>query len=514
VGGLAQARLRGLAAVLLCLSVPAAAEPVRLPTQAVTVDGSLNEWGAATWLSIEPAADGVGLRGVFQDDEDFSAVVLVQWDATHLYLAAAVTDDTLDAGRLDPADRQWTGSGGQRKDRVFYYDHMKLFVREPGKSAGYNLWFAPATDDDGLYWWGGVQRQPEGIRPPIDVAGVVQGTTRTFEMAIPWTWMEAYPQPGDVFDAMVLFTDADRPGEPVAVKIGRQEDRWIWWQGTFELVGEPQGLRPRPEPEPATPVAAPAPAASPVSDRVAQAIARSRQAAADSARAVEAARQETRRVEATRSEAESQADRAESPAQGTPPAVSGMSDSRESVGSEPAPSSDTAAQSLRARLNRQLLARRSGPVLPPWLANLPHDEELTQVQVDSFYTVLHRKLGRIVDEGITSRLDFFVVDLASAAGARRDQSRGWLVAILDGLAGEHDSEIAGWVAAAAGEAGIAPEAAARFVRAVSAAAAEVLEDLGVTTSTELFKRGRQESGLSEEQVTALVRALFGAEDGR
>lgn len=493
-----------LTVVAAFAAAPSLADSVGLPTQPVVIDGNLREWGGATWIDIAPAGEGVGLRGVFDDDDDHDAVALLQWDAEFLYLAAAVTDDTLDAGRVAPDEREWQGSGGQRKDRLFYFDHMKVFLREPGADAGYNLWFSPPTDEDPqVYWWGGRQRRGETIRPPIEVAGQVRGTSRTFEMAIPWTWMEAYPQPGEALDAMVLFTDSDRPGEQVALKISREQDRWIWWQGKLELSGQPEGLRPRPKVEAPKRRVAPQPTAV-VDDRVAQAIARSR-AAADSVKAAAAVAQDDGRPAA--------------PTEATETAPTAASSAPVPISAGAAPSTEVqqatsgtsaparSGLSLRARLNRQLLARRTAPT-PDFLRTLERDEDLSDAQVDTFYTVLRRKAEQIVDQGITSRLDFFVVDLASAAECRRDQSRGFLVQMFNQLASADNPVAVAWVSAAADAAQVDPAQAARFSRTVCLTAADVLKDLGVTTSEELIRQGRKESGLNDDEAQRLMEHLL------
>ena len=495
--------MRRLVVILcfICCSTahPSVATEVPLPLHPVTIDGDLHEWGNAAWIGVEPAGDGIGLRGVFQDGDDHDAVVLVQWDAEALYVAAAVTDDTLDAGQVSPDQREWQGSGGQRKDRVFYYDHMKVFLREPGVSAGYNLWFAPRTGDGELYWWGGRQRQPEMVRPPIRVAALSRGEVRTFEMAIPWDWMEAYPQPGDRFDAMFLFTDSDRPGEDVAIKISREEDRWIWWQGKLELTGQPQELRPRPEPEP-TRREEPAPEAGPSLDpRITEAIARARDA-----EAAEEARAESTAAVARQAAA--------SVARPTATGAAVTSTGRETPSEEGEVASSAARSttgSLRARLNRKLLARREGVRAPEYLRALERDSDLSDAQIDTFYAVIHRQLSRVVEQRITSRVDFFVVDMATAAGCRRDQSRKYLVDLLGRLSGAHDEDASRWITAAATVAGVEDAAASAFVREIAHRAGAVFAERGITTSAELIKRGRKESGLEEDGSYALIGALLG-----
>lgn len=496
--------------VICSLALPLAATEVPLRSHDIDIDGDLREWGQAGWIDIEPAGDGVGLRGVFPDD-DHDATILVQWDAEALYVAAAVQDDTLDAGVIAPDEREWRGSGGQRKDRVFYFDHLKVFVREPGASAGYNLWFAPPTagasvEESGPYWWGGRQRQAETVRPPVQVAGRVRGTTRTFEVAIPWVWMDAYPQSGDEFDAMFLFTDSDKPGDDVAVKIARKEDRWIWWQGKLTLTGTPAGLRPRPAPEKPLdrrPATIPR---EPLNSRVAEAIARSRQA-----------------DEQAEDQVEKQAGKSAAKAAGSPkPAGSGPPPSAAASavtvpaagapvagGAVSSDSGGSATGSLRARLNRQLLARRLGLRAPVYWRDLERDTDLSAAQVDTFYGVLQRHLQRVVSQRVTSRIDFYVVDTATAAACRRDQSRKFVVDLLGRLSGSHDQTVQDWIEQAASQSRVDSAVATTFVREIAAQAGEVLSTLGITTSQELFKAGRRKSGLNEEDAYALAQALLG-----
>lgn len=495
--------------VLGNLAQPLGATQVPLVVRPIQLDGDLREWGRAAWIDVLPAGDGVGLRGVFRNG-DHEAVILVHWDAEALYVAAAVEDDTLDAGVIAPDEREWHGPAGERKDRVFYFDHLKIFVREPGADAGYNLWFAPAHGETAQpYWWGGRQRQADSVRPPVQVAGLVRGTTRTFEVAIPWTWMDAYPQPGDEFDAMFLFTDSDKPGDEVAVKIARKEDRWIWWQGKLQLSGTPDGLRPRPPPEkPLSRRPATVPK-KPLDARVADAIARSRQAGA----AEQEAAPEGETVAATSmAPAPTAAVDATTPA-GTAPEATNSGATTVDPGAGPsevvANTSGSATGSLRARLNRQLLARRRGLQAPDYWRDLERDKSLTPTQIDSFYGVVQRHLQRAVGQRITSRIDFYVVDAATAASCRRDQSRKYLVDLLARLSGTHDAIVRDWIQQAAVQARVDPAAATKFVRSIADEARGVLSERGITTSQELFKLGRKQSGLSQEDAYGLAQSLLG-----
>jgi len=143
---------------------------------------------------------------------------------------------------------------------------------------------------------------------------------------------------------------------------------------------------------------------------------------------------------------------------------------------------------------------------PDYLRSLERDPDLAFAQVDTFYAVLRRQFSRIVRERITSRVDFFVVDMATAASCRRDQSRKYLVDLLGAIAG---GEVTGWVVATAAEVGIEQAPASAFITDIAQRAAEIFAERGVTTSAELVKRGRKKSRLDEDQAYALIGALLG-----
>ena len=99
----------------------------------------LVDWGAPARIAIVAGGDRVGLRGAFAGDTDHEADVYLMWDATYIYVAVAVVDDIVDVGRIAPAEKEWRGPSGERKDMMFYYDHLKVFLRGPEQPLGHNL---------------------------------------------------------------------------------------------------------------------------------------------------------------------------------------------------------------------------------------------------------------------------------------------------------------------------------------------------------------------------------------
>ena len=96
------------------------------------------------------------MRGAFSGSEDHEADLYLMWDADYVYVAAAVVDDTVDAQQIPPDKSEWRGPSGERKDAMFYYDHLKIFLRGPEQPLGHTIWLSPANGTP--YLWGGTQR--------------------------------------------------------------------------------------------------------------------------------------------------------------------------------------------------------------------------------------------------------------------------------------------------------------------------------------------------------------------
>ena len=122
-----------------------------------TLDGILVEWGAPERIGLVPGGERVGVRGAFSGPEDHEADLYLMWDADYVYVAAAVVDDTVDAQQIPPDKSEWRGPSGERKDAMFYYDHLKIFLRGPEQPLGHTIWLSPANGTP--YLWGGMQRK-------------------------------------------------------------------------------------------------------------------------------------------------------------------------------------------------------------------------------------------------------------------------------------------------------------------------------------------------------------------
>ena len=238
------------------VAVDGAAEPppIIATDRSVTPDGILEEWGAAKPLHIRHGDGPVGVRGGFGGESDHYVDIYLMWGVDHIYVAVVVEDDRLDIAHIPPAEYVWNGQGGQRKDKMYYFDHLKVFLRAPRANLGYNIWIAPAdlgtasttTTSGRAYAWGSQQRSPGAVDIPVKVGSAASPGVYTYELAIPWDWLQVHPEEGMKFDSMFLLPDSDLPELSLEDKV-EQSNKWIWWKGVIELAGTPSGWQPPPE---------------------------------------------------------------------------------------------------------------------------------------------------------------------------------------------------------------------------------------------------------------------------
>jgi len=467
--------------------------------QPPSIDGVLTEWGGARHLAIEPAADGVGLRGAFNGEADHQADIYIEWDAQYIYIAAVVEDDVLDVKPIPPSEHEWKGAAGQRKDRMFYYDHLKIFLRGPEIPLGYNLWISPGDTQGKAYAWGGRQRELPSETLPIRIATGHEPGLYTYEVAIPWDWLEIYPQPDMRLDGLFLFTDADDSALDIGDKIRAEKSNWIWWKGKVHLIGEPPGLKPPPQ-------AAAESAAKKIlpqiaADRVDAGIERMRrkQAVIAQKKAAEAKAADSA---ATRAAAQAKAQQ-----QQLTQTTTTMTESESAVER----TSATQPAFVSALLNRRLLAKRPVQELPAWVLACNADSSISNGQVDSLVGQLKTTLHRLFRDKVNSRTNGLVMSIAEYAGSRRDQARPFLRALLSGLVlrlKQPEEQAYQAIVAAAGRAGVEKEKAVGFVISVCQRTEKSYKDGKVKTTSDIINKSRREAGLKDAQVSDLLGILL------
>ena len=189
--------------VTVTVATPRAFDPCRLfvphVAKPITVDGRLDEWGdrkplvvlnratISRWGAAHLRVDG---------DEDLSAKVWLAWDRTHLYVAADVTDESLQGGAKG---KDWSRLSNFGVDSVILGLHSSLHsgVNRSGSDVQYYLsYYAPGGTPRPL-WGNGryvAQARPGGYR---------------VEAALPFARMVLAAQPGDRLSYYVIVTDLD-----------------------------------------------------------------------------------------------------------------------------------------------------------------------------------------------------------------------------------------------------------------------------------------------------------------
>ena len=457
-------------------------EPVAVvpATPKPTLDGILVEWGAPERIGLVPGGERVGVRGAFTGPEDHEADLYLMWDADYVYVAAAVVDDIVDAQQIPPDKTEWRGPSRERKDAMFYYDHLKIFLRGPEQPLGHTIWLSPANGTP--YLWGNMQRRKPTELVPLKAGGALRDQLYTFEVGIPWRWLGFYPQPDMVLDALFLLPDSDLPNEELRDKV-RQSNKWIWWQGKVQLKGQPPGLRLLPPKQQVT---------AEIAEKTREITVPTVALREERAEEKEPEQQDSVAVE------KSPVAQREIPAQ-APSGDSGPSRAQEAVQTESVPT-------IRSRLNRSLLAKRHPA--PDWVRALNDDAEVSRGQVDSLYYRLTHSLARLTADRINARTDGIVMDIAEYAGTWRAQAQHFLQQLLaKTLSDLAQGRLQLQIASAAAEVGVDDDKATRLVQSLCREALKIYTEGKVASSETLIDKARRRAKLSEEQAHNLLAVL-------
>ena len=482
----------------------------------IAVDGDLREWGAGQHIALDPGGDHVGLRGVFGGWPEYEAVVSTYWDAENLYIAAAITDDVLDAGHVAPENHKIRGPKGE-KDAMFYHDHLKIFVRGPEADTGFNIWFSPLSREASTHYWGGRQRSEPTTDLPLRAGVQFRESGNgyavySYEVALPWTWLGIHPYPHMVLDAMFLLVDSDRKGQTLSSKItvdaiSSNASKWIWWRDKLELTGDPPGLDPPPPPhtEPESPLdrTVEKTAADLVSDRVKRGITRL-QVRRDSLALLErenllepglstgTARELTRRGSV----------------------MTGVNRFPKASVATINPDHEVPSSSLRklSERNRKLMARPTLFSVPQWVHGVDRETEIVEVNVDTIVAVVLRSISRLARQDIGGRTDVFVIDPARAVGIERTKVRLFLRNLAERTRQEINkpkSQLHAIINTTAFDTGIEPTTARRFISEILLAVRKIYqEEQKVTTTRELVKKARKKAKLKDDEAKTFLKALF------
>ena len=457
------------------------------------IDGSLNEWGGIGTIELNPSDKGVGLRGAFNGLPDHWAAILLSWDSDSLYAAVTVVDNVCDTHRIKAGENVWKGPNGEKEDMMFYFDHFKLFLRDPNKPLGFNLWVKPNCDDSGIYFWGGQQRGTMTDELPLRVASKAKDETYSYELAIPWSWLRIEPYSNMTLKSLFLLSDADTPDLIMRKKV-RDGSKWIWWEGELTMRGHPSGL---PEEEVQYLVS------SEVSDVDIETESPPNMKIVGSA-----TQRKTEPIFFDDSKDDNDYKNDEK-------LVSDLFIENVEVDSfdhELLQSTDgrVSVSQLRMQLQRNLLTRNNYGPAPEWIYEKAEETTLRRSQIDTLYYRLRENLQRIIKENINSRSDGIITDLADYTGIWRSEARGFVLILLDEVL--EDLRIKnGRMQPILKEWAISHEIEIvkleKFIEVICIDTEKAYINGKILVSSDLVNKARIKSGLSERQMRQLISLI-------
>jgi CubicO group peptidase (beta-lactamase class C family) len=163
----------------------------------ITVDGALEDWGAAG-LAVEVLTDKDGRAEL---PGDFDPRFRLSWDETGLALALTVQDDLL-SEQVDPA-ALWDG------------DSIEWFILSGADAAAMlHVAVSPGLADgqpelrSNVY---GLHQTPYARTAALELARVHTETGYQLEARVPWNALVAPPAPGGEIGVQLYFNDVDHP---------------------------------------------------------------------------------------------------------------------------------------------------------------------------------------------------------------------------------------------------------------------------------------------------------------
>lgn len=222
--------------LLLTPAVEAAEWEIPQRVLEVRVDGSLDEWDGVPRLILAPDIPGLRSGGEFSGPSDVHLTLQGQWDREHLYLAVTWRDDRWDVEEVRRRDAVWLDPRGQRRDRMLFFDYLKLHIRQADYD--YVLWLSPRVEDRGPYFW---CRLLEGYRGterasmnPLVTARTGEDGTLRMELMFFWKELRKKPDEDKPLPLTLILADSDSPGAMLETKLERL--KWLAWLGELRFL--------------------------------------------------------------------------------------------------------------------------------------------------------------------------------------------------------------------------------------------------------------------------------------
>ncbi len=203
--------------------------------QSVQVDGFLREWDGIPAISISPTAPGIARTGEFAATGDAGAEIKAFWNEQALYLGIRWVDNQWDIEKVSRENAVWTSPTGQRRDKMLFYDNIKLELRE--EEHDYVIWLAPRVAGRGPFSWYRLMKSTRGLEVASATPSIAfreDGPAMTAEIILQWKELKMKGKAGRTYPLQILVADSDLPGKPLEMKA--RDLRSLLWSGQLRLV--------------------------------------------------------------------------------------------------------------------------------------------------------------------------------------------------------------------------------------------------------------------------------------
>ncbi len=199
----------------------------------IQMDGHLKEWSNVPKLLINPESAGVTVNGKFKQN-DVNVSLQGLWDKEFLYVAVQRQDDTCDIKDIDRRHAVWITPDHRRRDRMLFYDNLRLQIREADYD--YTYWISPRCGGQGPFSWHRLlrslmDREVPSSRPRVTMG--TEGNASVLEIMFPWKELHLKGKSGEKLPLGIIVADSDSPGLPLESKLPLL--KYLEWNGQIRL---------------------------------------------------------------------------------------------------------------------------------------------------------------------------------------------------------------------------------------------------------------------------------------
>ena len=202
----------------------------------IRVDGHLDEWQGIPALTLSPEVEGLESGGAFSGEGDVYLTLQAAWDPERLYVAIVWRDDEWDIEEVKRRDAVWVDPQGKRRDRLLFFDNLKLHFHEADYD--YVFWLSPRKDDQGPYFWcrllEGYRRLERASLDPLVSTSLRDDGSQQMEVMFFWKQLRQDPKRKKPLPVTVILADSDQPRVSLESKLPHL--KWLAWVGYIQFI--------------------------------------------------------------------------------------------------------------------------------------------------------------------------------------------------------------------------------------------------------------------------------------